>query len=103
MKLPNKPLFLLVYCLTALSAQAARVDCPQGLHWTFEGICQKNMDQAKEAACPQRSKLSRLSVTLPLVCVAEGKCPTGQMANAAGRCVDSKKSIFSLNQRIVSR
>jgi hypothetical protein len=97
MKIHIKPLLLLVFCLISLAAQAARVDCPQGLHWTFEGICQKNIDQAKEAACPQRSKLSRLSVTLPLVCVAEGKCPSGQVANAAGRCIDSKKNIFSLN------
>lgn len=78
-------------CATAMAAQAEMVECPQGLKWTFEGFCKRDIDFMKEPTCPQRSKLSRASVTSPLICVAQGRCSGDNVPNAQGVCVEPEK------------
>lgn len=70
------------------TAHAELVECPQGLKWTFDGYCKKDIDFMKESACPQRSKLSRVSVTSSLICVAQGRCSGDNVPNAKGVCVE---------------
>ena len=78
-------------------ASAELVECPEGLKWTFEGFCKKDINFMKESACPQRSKLGRTSVTSPLICVAQGRCSGDTVPNAKGVCVEpeAKKRVFA--------
>jgi hypothetical protein len=84
----NTLLSLVVGASFAASAHAELVECPQGLKWTFEGYCKKDINFMKESACPQRSKLGRASVTGPLICIAQGRCSADYVPNARGVCVE---------------
>ncbi|MBU3649142.1 MAG: hypothetical protein FGM28_02410 [Limnohabitans sp.] len=78
----------LVIAFGAFPAFAQKVTCPEGLEWVIDGYCRLLLDPRKQTQCPLRSKMTRNSVTGPLICKASGTCPDGKRPNATGWCVE---------------
>jgi hypothetical protein len=89
-RLPHIAIFLLMLLTAGWGLAADRVVCPEGLKWTNEGYCKLELD-VKMSSCPQRSKMAKPRITGPLICRADGDCPSGTSPNSEGLCLTPKE------------